>query len=234
VPGPVALIGAGAFAASMAELDRELLASTGSPRPRVAILATAPAAAVDLLARAVDVGFEHFTSLGAEVEPILVPAQAGDGDEAALQALGEADLVYLADGHSSLLCQVLAGTRLGAALCEAHGRGAVLVGCAGSAEALASKDPALRAKVLPWPIRWRPALGIVDDTAIVTGYDRWPEPLVAALALQAPRGTALLGIDTGTAIVGREGAWQVHGAARITVWQGRQRRRYRRGDVFRL
>jgi cyanophycinase-like exopeptidase len=56
----------------------------------------------------------------------------------------------------------------------------------------------------------------------------------ALLALQAPRGSVVLGIDEGTAIVGRDGSWQVHGTARVTVWRGRHRERYRRGEVFRV
>jgi cyanophycinase len=218
----------------MVELERDLLAATGSRRPRVAILATAPHTPGDGLARAVEVGLQQFASLGAEVEPILVPADAEDADEAALQAVGEADLVYLADRRSGRLCSLLDGTNLGAALLVAHARGAVLVGCSGGAGALAARQPELRWRLLPWPVHWRPALGMLADAAVVTGYDRLPEPLAALIALQAPRGTTLLGIDASTAIVGREGAWQVHGPARVTVWRGRQRRRYRRGDVFRL
>ena len=65
-------------------------------------------------------------------------------------------------------------------------------------------------------------------------YDAWPEPVCALIALQAPRGSTVLGIDEGTAAVGRDGAWQVHGRSRVTVWRGRRRDRYRAGEVFRL
>jgi hypothetical protein len=43
-----------------------------------------------------------------------------------------------------------------------------------------------------------------------------------------------MGIDEETAAVGRDGAWQVHGRARVTVWRGRRRERFRAGEVFRL
>ena len=33
---------------------------------------------------------------------------------------------------------------------------------------------------------------------------------------QALRGSVLLGIDEETAVIGRDGGWQVHGAARVT------------------
>jgi hypothetical protein len=74
----------------------------------------------------------------------------------------------------------------------------------------------------------------VPGAAVVPHYDAWPEAFSALLVLQAPRGTAILGIDEETAAVGRDGSWQVHGRARVTVWRGRQRERFRSGDVFRL
>jgi hypothetical protein len=92
----------------------------------------------------------------------------------------------------------------------------------------------LRGGRLPWPLTWREGLAVVEGIAVLPGYDRMPEPLAALLALQAPRGTAVLGIDEGSAIVGRDGSWQVHGHARVTIWRGRRRERLRAGDVFRV
>ena len=93
-------------------------------------------------------------------------------------------------------------------------------------------DP--RARVAPWPLRWQPGLGFVPGASVVPHYDAWPEPLTALIALQAPRGSVVLGIDEDTAMVGHDGAWQVHGRSRVTVWHGRQRDRYRAGDTFRF
>ena len=57
----------------MAEFDRSLLAATGRARPRVAILPTASAPDGEATFRAwAEMGVEHFGSLGAEVEPVLV------------------------------------------------------------------------------------------------------------------------------------------------------------------
>ena len=70
--------------------------------------------------------------------------------------------------------------------------------------------------------------------AIIPRYDAWPEPLSALMALQAPRGSVVVGLDDGTAVVGRDGSWQVHGRARVTVWRGRRRERFRAGEAFRI
>ena len=232
--GPVALIGAGEFLPAMNGIDRGLLDLTGQPRPRVVILPTASFPDGEpVFRRWATMGVEHFRALGAEVEPILV-RDADGADAASIQAVGEADLVYLSGGKPDHLIRVLEDSALGAALSEAHARGAVLAGCSAGAMVLAERLVGLRRRMLPWPLRWRTGLGLVRGAAILPHYDAWPEPVTALIALQAPRGATVLGIDEDTAVVGRDGSWQVHGAARVTLWRGRHRERYRRGDVFRL
>jgi cyanophycinase-like exopeptidase len=85
-----------------------------------------------------------------------------------------------------------------------------------------------------FPIGWRDALGMVPGTIVIPHYDAFPEPLSAALALAAPSDTIVLGIDEETALVGRDGAWQVHGHGRVTIWRGRHRQRLHAGDTLRL
>jgi cyanophycinase len=235
MPGPVALIGAGEFLPGMAALDAELLAATGRARPRVAIVPTAsfPDGEV-VFQRWAAMGLEHFSRLGAEVEAVLVRDRAAAADPAHAQAIGEADLVYFSGGKPGYLLDALAGTDVWAAALAVHDRGAVLAGCSAGAMVLTARMANLRRRMLPWPLRWRTALGVVDHVTVFPHYDRIPEPMAAIMAFQAPRGTVVLGIDEGTALVGRDGAWQVHGRSRVTVWNGRRRERHRAGDVFRL
>jgi cyanophycinase len=231
----VALVGAGEFLPAMAELDRWLLAATGRSRPRVVVLPTAAAPdGEEVFRRWASMGVAHFEALGAEVEPALVRTRADASDEACLQAIGEADLVYLSGGKPAYARRILAGTPAGAALVAAAARGAVLAGCSAGAMVLADRQAEFRRGVLPWPLRWSAGLGLVPGVAVLPHYDAWPEALVALMALQAPAGTVVLGIDEDTAAVGRDGSWQVHGRARVTVWRGRRRERYRRGEAFRI
>jgi len=235
MPGPVALVGAGEFLPEMAEFDAGLLATTGRARPRVAILPTASFPdGEDVFVRWATMGVSHFGELGAEVEPVLVRDRQAADDPGAAQAIGEADLIYLSGGKPSYLIRVLDGSAVGRAIVEAHRRGAVVAGCSAGAMVLACHAFDFRVKVAPWPLRWRAGLGFVDGASVIPHYDAWPEPLSALIALQAPRGSRVLGIDEETAVVGRDGAWQVHGRSRVTVWRGRHRDRYRVGEVFRL
>jgi cyanophycinase len=233
--GPVALVGAGEFLPAMLEFDRALLAATGRDRPRVAILPTASwPDGEDVFQRWAAMGVAHFTSLGAEVEPVLVRHRADAADPAASQAIGEADLVYLSGGKPGHALETIAGTPIGRALRDANARGATLAGCSAGAMALAGHSFWFRVRLLPWPLRWRPGLGFVPGATVVPHYDAWPEPLSALVALQSPRGSVVLGIDEDTGVVGVDGAWQVSGRSRVTVWRGRHRERYRAGDTFRL
>ncbi len=231
----MALVGAGEFLPAMADVDAGLLAATGRVRPRVAILPTASWPDGEAtFNRWAAMGVDHFSSLGAEVEPVLV-RDRGDADDAAhAQAIGEADLVYLSGGKPEYLLATLDGSRVGRALWDASRSGSIVAGCSAGAMALADRQFEFRRKMVPWPLRWRRGLGIVAGLAVIPHYDAWPEPLCALLALQAPRGSTVIGIDEDTAVVGRDGSWQVHGRSRVTIWRGRHRDRYRAGEAFRL
>ena len=233
MPGPVALVGAGEFLPAMVGLDLELLAATGRPRPRVAILPTASYPdGQEVFDRWAAMGVAHFGALGAEVEPVLVRDRDSADDTGYAQAVGEADLIYLSGGKPGYLLRSLEGSAVGRAIADAHQRGAVLAGCSAGAMVLAGDTFDFRVRLLPWPLRWSHGLGYAPGVSVVPHYDAWPEPLSALVALQAPRGSVVLGIDEETAVIGRDGTWQVHGASRVTVWRGHRRERHRAGEVF--
>lgn len=231
----MALVGAGEFLPPMAEFDLGLLAATGRPRPRVAILPTASwPDGEKVFSRWAAMGVEHFTALGAEVEQVLVRDRADADDTAHAQAIGEADLVYLSGGQPRYLRETLEATRVGRAVWDASRSGTIVAGCSAGAMILADRQWEFRRRALVWPLRWPRGLGVVAGLAVIPHYDAWPEPISALMALQAPRGAIVVGIDEETAVVGRDGAWQVHGRGRVTIWRGRHRERFRAGDVFRL
>ncbi|MFI5253923.1 MAG: Type 1 glutamine amidotransferase-like domain-containing protein [Candidatus Limnocylindrales bacterium] len=232
--GAIALVGSGAFSPALEAIDRELLAATGRSRPRVVVL---PTAAIpegeEAFIRWAEMGRQHFVALGAEVELVLVRDRVDADDPAAAQAIGEADLVYLCGGRSEYLYDAVAGTAVERAIHEAHARGAVVAGCSAGAIVLADRRLRVRRR-MPFPPSWRPAFGLVPRAAVRPAYDALPETLMLPFILAAPRGSVVLGIDEETALVGREGSWQVQGRGRVTVWRGRQRTRHRDGDSFRI
>jgi cyanophycinase len=236
VPGPIALLGSGEFSAAMLDLDRALLAATGRARPRVVALPTAcwpegESAFRSWIAQA----RAYFGELGAEVEPVEIRHRRDADDPAWAQAIGEADLVYLSGGRAGHLLAALRDTASGAALAGLHERGGAIAGCSAAATALVARQLRVSGRrFVRLPTGWNYALGLVAGTAVLPRYDASPEALLAAVALLAPRRTAVLGIDGETAAVETGGTWQVWGRGRVTVWQGRQRTRHRAGDTFRI
>jgi len=225
-------VGAGEFTPAMSEIDRALLASTGVARPRVVVVPTASwPDGDDVFRRWGALGQAHFEALGAEVEQVLVRDRAEADDPACAQAAGEADLIYFSGGKPDHLRAVLDGSALWAAVLSAHERGAVLAGCSAGAMVLGGKQVEFRRRV-GLPIRWAPALGVLPEIAVIPHYDRFPETLSDIFALRAPKGIAVLGIDEDTAVVSRDGVFEVQGRTGVTIWRGRVRRRVQVGETF--
>ena len=237
MPGPVALVGAGEFLPAMLDFDAGLLAATGRARPRVVILPTASYPdGEDVFQRWASMGVAHFAALGAEVEPVLVRDRDGAADPAACQAVGEADLVYLSGGKPAHLRSTRwTGPRSARRCSTPHERGAVLAGC--SAGAMVAGRPRFdvpRRGCCPGRCAGGQGLGFVPGASVIPHYDAWPEPFSALIALQAPRGSVVLGIDEDTAVIGSDGGWQVHGAVARDGLARAPPRALRGGDMFRI
>jgi len=231
--GVIALVGSGEFTGAMVEVDRALLAATGRERPRVAIVPTASWPDGEaVFKRWIAQGEAHFAALEAEPVPVLIRDRASADDPVAVSGISGADLVYLSGGKPGHLLDMLRGSAAGAALREAHARGAVIAGCSAGAMVLGGHQFRTGGRrFLQLPVGWEDGLGLVPGLVIVPHYDAIPETLVAPLVLAAPKGALVVGIDEDTAVVGRDGAWQVQGRGRVTIWRGQRRERHRAGSI---
>jgi cyanophycinase len=232
VNGILALVGSGEFTPAMDEVDRVLLTATGRDKPRVAIVPTASwPDGETVFMRWAAMGEAHFTALGATPVPVLIRDRAGAEDSEAVAEIARADLVYLSGGKPGYLMAMLRDSAAGAALRVAHARGSVIAGCSAGAMVLGGHQVRLGGgRFLQSPIGWEDGLGLVPGIVVMPHYDAIPETLVAPLVLAAPAGVLVVGIDEDTAVVGRDGSWQVHGRGRVTVWRGRRRDRHRAGS----
>ena len=217
----------------MADIDADLLVSTGVVRPRVVVLPTASYPDGEEV-------FQRWASMGMRTSPRWARGRARPGARSrrrgrsgAAQAVGEADLVYLSGVANPLhLRRALEGTAASAALLAAHDRGAVLAGCSAGAMILAGhavrvpgRAPALAAALGSGPV--------VPRRVGHSSYHTWPEPFSALIALQAPRGSVLLGStkrpsSSAATAGGRCTAPRASLSARTTP------RTVRAGDTFRI
>jgi cyanophycinase len=231
--GTIALVGSGEFTPAMTEVDRAMLADISRDRPRVAIVPTAswPDGEAVFMRWAAQ-GRTHFAALGADPVAVLIGDRASADDPASVAAIRSADLVYMSGGKPGHLLEVLRDSEAGSALREAHARGAVIAGCSAGAMVLGGYQVRIGGgRFLQLPVSWQEGLGMVPGLIVVPHYDAIPEALVAPMVLAAPSGSIVVGIDEDTAVVGRDGAWQVQGRGRVTVWRGRRRERHRAGSA---
>ena len=215
----------------MDEVDRELLAATGVEHPRVAIVPTASwPDGEPVFMRWAAMGEAHFSALGAVPVSVLIHDRAGADDPQAVAEIAGADLVYFSGGKPGHLLAMLRDSAAGDALRAAHERGAVIAGCSAGAMVLGGHQVRFGGGgFLRPPIGWDESLGFAPGIVVMPHYDAFPETLVAPMVLTAPDGALLVGIDEDTALVGRDGEWQVRGRGRVTVWRGRHRERHATG-----
>jgi cyanophycinase-like exopeptidase len=140
-------------------------------------------------------------------------------------------LIYFSGGKPGHLLTALQGTGAGAALRDAFARGVVIAGCSAGAMVLGGHQLQFGGRgFLQPPFGWQDGLAFVPGIVVLPHYDAMPETLVVPLALSAPEGAIVVGIDEDTALVGLDGAWQIQGRGRVTLWRGSRRRRYREGS----
>jgi cyanophycinase len=146
-------------------------------------------------------------------------------DPAAAKAVAEASGVFLTGGNQSRLTQVVAGTRLGDALANAHDRGAVLAGTSAGASALASHMVAYgRPGSTPKNrmVQLSAGLGILPGVVIDQHFEqRGRYGRLLALVAQSPSLLGM-GVDEDTcAVVYADQTLSVIGKGAVTIVDGR-------------
>ena len=225
MPLGIALIGGEEFRSGCEELDRAILASVESERPRLLVLPTA--AAHENPAMAASNGVRYFSELGADAAPLMVLDRSDAEDQALPAEVESADVVYLTGGDPAHLLDTLLGSLLLRSMTDARERGAVLAGSSAGAMVMGAW---MRFR------GWREALGIAGSIAMLPHHERAnPESVGAELAADAPPGlTAVLGIDARTGCLATGDGWTVLGAGRVAVYQGGEWSRSGSGESFTL
>lgn len=170
---------------------------------------------------------ELFLGLGIGRVDGLRPEERAEADDpAAARVLADATGVFLTGGNQSRLTQVVAGTRLGDAVANAHDRGAVLAGTSAGASAMASHMVAFgRPGATPKNrmVHLSAGLGILPGLVIDQHFEqRGRIGRLLALVAQSPSLLGM-GIDEDTcAVVYADQTLEVIGKGAVTIVDGRQ------------
>jgi len=208
--GLIALVGSGEYLPVMEEVDRHLLSSVDSEKPRVVCLPTAAGQEGDeSVNRWSRMGEAHFRKLGADVAALRIIDKDSANDPQYEAALEHADFIYFSGGNPLHLYQILQGSRAWSAMQKAWNRGAVYAGCSAGAMILSNRIPSFR---LAQTVE---GFGVVPAQFILPHFDAIPvmfKPLIFALRKQLKKDECILGVDENTALVGRLGGeWKVMG-----------------------
>jgi len=233
-PGTLALVGAGEFLDSMSEIDAALLERAGGKRVVILPTASAPDGG-DVPSSWAEMGVRHFAALGAQAEAVMALDRDGCHAPSNVEAVRYANLVYFSGGKPDYLLGTLNRTPLWGAVLAVLEQGGVLAGCSAGAMILGGWIPG-RPSGGSLSI-WLRAFGLVPEALILPHFDEMPGWITAPLGWFRPRRSMLVGIDGGTALIGKtpgpirgDGAWQVRGRGRVVVRRGGGREVYHQGD----
>jgi cyanophycinase len=229
-PARVGLVGSGEFTPSMADIDREILASIG-PKPSVVVLPTA-AGGEDPQDWAMR-GVEHFWRLGARSVGLMVLERSHAEDAANVEVIRRADLLYISGGKTARLLAALEGSPLWRGFLLAREAGAWLVGS--SAGAMALGDWALVHRPEDGdgtPTLWTPGLGMLQGFAVVPHFDRWTEANDLVRGIESA--CDVFGIDEDTALLLDGAHARVAGRGSARLFAEGTERRYESGARFEL
>jgi cyanophycinase-like exopeptidase len=156
--------------------------------------------------RLVDAALAWGERIGVIVEPLMVLTR-DDTDESAAAAIDGAPAVVLAGDSASHLRSVLKDTPVFGALTRLLERGGTLIACGPCAAALC--DPMTDQRGGGFAL----GLGIVQGIAVIPGSEQWPREQLERAHTHAD--TPLVDLPTGSAIVRREGRWELFGDASV-------------------
>ena len=223
--GTIALVGAGEYLPKMNPVDQYLLERLHET-PSVVVLPTAAAPdGAGVPERWNNMGVEHFTKLGAPVEPLMLLTREDANNPIFAGKLAYANFVYFSGGKPAYLLETLKGTASWRAIQQVYERGGVITGCSAGAMVMG-------AVLFDFPQFWRtiPALDLVPGIAVIPHFDELPRAMTSTIASIERSKMTVVGVDGATALVISDGHWSVQGAGGVTVITRKQKHRYQAGD----
>lgn len=222
------LEGGAEFSGRMSAADLRAIELVGGFDSPVCILPTA-AAADNNHKRAGNNGKRWFQSLGAKnVFTVDVIDSASANHSSFADLIRNSKLIYLLGGFPRYLCETLANSLCWQAALDAYEQGAIIAGSSAGAMVLCEHyyDP-YEKKILR-------GLNLIPNACVIPHHNNFGKAWATQLLQLLPNVT-LIGIDEQTGIIkDANGAWQIYGAGKATIYRGKQITIHARGEMFAL
>jgi cyanophycinase-like exopeptidase len=226
--GTLALIGGQEHMPGSEPIDRMLLRDIGVSHPHVTVVlaGTSPRRR----AFKINEAETYWAQLGGHVSFVFTGAP--DETDAGLTALADPDLVVFTGGHPWLFHQRLdQHPQIVDRILDLSNSGVPLAGSSAGAMAMCEWRQRMRP---PRPLQLVRALGLVPRSAVAPHFPRYGIPHVASWAIRRHPFLRVLGLQDQTALVGRNGRFQVVGTGTVTVLGQHGPARYEAGAEIHL
>lgn len=219
----LALVGSGEYLPPIEPLDRELILRLGAPARVVCLPTAAGTEGPERIGYWMQLGIDHFTRIGVQVEGVPVTDRASANDPALAERIAQANFVYLSGGKPDYLYKTLNGSLAWAAIQNVLERGGLLAGCSAGAMIMGEKIYAFPGT--------RPGFDMVSGALIIPHFDEIPAAILKGAQLTIRRDLTLLGIDGNTALVRNGSGYEVLGTGGVTIWSHAGKTRYTQGPL---
>ena len=224
--GLIALLGGFEHRRGTEMIESTVLDILGSAAPRVVVVPAASARRQ--VGQTAALARNYWTQLGASVRVAMPDA---NGSNHAIDAVSEADVVVLTGGVPNRLVSALGASALWELIVQRWRSGTALVGSSAGAMSLF----AWRLRLYPpHPFDLLPGLGPLDGYVAAPHFsrfhaDRWSSPVSRRFG-----DLGVLGIDEGTAVIGREDRFTIVGNGAVTVVEHGEMHSHRAGATLHL
>ncbi len=206
--GPIGLVGGDEFKAPATAFDRLLLSLAPRTPASVAILPTAAASDENPHIAAAH-GVKHFEQVGAKPFPVNIHDAATANDDAVVDELRRADIVYFSGGNPSHLLASLKDSAAWTCLLDLVQQGVIIAGSSAGAMVFGERMHYRGQDVA--------GLGLVPGVVVMPHFERVLEERLAQLQASLSPGLTLLGIAGATGCVLHDGEWLVEGPGHVTA-----------------
>ena len=215
----LALVGSGEYLPAIEPVDRYLFSQLNG-EPRVLCLPTAAGTeSPERIRYWMDLGVEHFSRLGVQVEALPIIDRAGALDPCWVECIRQANFIYLSGGRPDYLYNTLKDTPTWEAIFSVHLRGGIIAGCSAGAMIMGARIPGFP--------RWQPAFGLIPKAVIIPHFDELPQVFIKTIRYLIQRNWTIVGIEGNTALVSSNGEISVIGSGSVTIWNINRRSQYK-------
>lgn len=222
--GTLALAGSGEYLPAMRPVDQKLLDRLGEPARVVCLPTAAGTEGANRLRYWMDLGENHFQSLGVgSVKSLPVFTREDAANPELVKLVAEANFVYLSGGKPYYLMECLTGTPLLEAILTTLHKGGVVAGCSAGAMIFGERIP--NKSFIGGTL---PALGLLRGYFVIPHYDEVPFVLRFAVPHLVGNLT-LLGIEANTVLACSSQSNPVLGTGAVVLARDGKTARYQ-GD----